>query len=129
MRTIDVFADVACPFAHAGLRRFVALRAERGLIEPVLRVHAWPLELVNDKPHDGASVPPKIAALREEVAPDAFRSFEPSVFPSTSLPAMAAEAAAYRVSPQLGEAFSLADATPSSSMARTSPSRRFSRSW
>lgn len=107
MRTIDVFADVACPFAHVGLRRFVAARAERGLGEPVLRVREWPLQLVNDKRHDGVSVAPKIAALRQEVAPDAFRSFEPSTFPKTSLPAMAAKAAAYRLDPRIGEAFSL----------------------
>lgn len=108
MRMIDVFADVVCPFAHVGLRRFVTVRAERNLVEPVLRVRAWPLEIVNDKSHDGASVAPKIAALRAEVAPDAFRSFEPSTFPKTSLPAMAAEAAAYRLGPRVGESFSLA---------------------
>jgi predicted DsbA family dithiol-disulfide isomerase len=107
VRTIDVFADVACPFAHVGLRRFVAVRAERGLTEPVLRVRAWPLELVNEKAHEGASLAPKIAALREQVAPGQFRSFDPSSFPGTSLPAMAAEAAAYRAGPEAGEAFSL----------------------
>lgn len=108
MRTIEVFADVACPFAHAGLRRFVAARTERGLVEPVLMVRAWPLELVNGKGHDGRSVAPKIAALREQVASDAFRSFDASTFPTTSRPAMTAEAAAYRTDPQAGEAFSLA---------------------
>lgn len=108
MTTIDVFADIACPFADVGLRRFVAVRSDRGLAEPILRVRAWPLELVNDKAHDGGSVTPRIAALRETVAPDAFRGFRPSTFPRTTLPAMAAEAAGYRVGDRAGEAFSLA---------------------
>ncbi len=103
-----MYADVACPFAHVGLRRLVAARVKRGLGEPVLRVRAWPLELVNGTGHDGTSVAPKVASLREQVAPDAFRSFEVSTFPTTSRPAMVVEAAAYRTGLRLGEAFSLA---------------------
>ena len=59
MNSLEVFADVACPFAHAGLARFVAFRCERGLAGPVLRVRAWPLELVNASVFDGASLVPK----------------------------------------------------------------------
>ena len=53
MDVIEVFADIACPFAHVGLRRFVTERERRGLDRPRLRVRAWPLELVNGKPFDG----------------------------------------------------------------------------
>ena len=44
---VDVFADVRCPFAHVGLRRLVTRRKQLGA-QLLLRVRAWPLELVND---------------------------------------------------------------------------------
>ena len=108
MRVVEVFADVACPFTHAGLRRFQAYRQQRGKTEPVLRVRAWPLELVNGKALDGPSLTPKIEALRADVAPDLFVGFGEHHFPATTLPAMAAEAAAYRQGLEVGERFSLA---------------------
>lgn len=108
MQTLEVFADVACPFAHVGLARFHAVREERGLIEPVLLVRAWPLELVNSQPFDGHALAPKVAALRAAVAADRFGGFDPERFPASSLPAMAAESAAYRIGAELGERFSLA---------------------
>ena len=107
MRSLEVFADVACPFAHIGLGRFTAFRRQRGLSEPILRVRAWPLELVNGKALDGPSLAPKIDAIRADVAPELFAGFDPLRFPATSLPAMASEAAAYRVGLHAGEAFSL----------------------
>ena len=61
VRTVEVFADVVCPFAHVGLRRFVARRAELGRSRPLLLVRAWPLELVNAKPFDPASVARNVA--------------------------------------------------------------------
>jgi predicted DsbA family dithiol-disulfide isomerase len=108
MTVVEVFADVACPFTHVGLRLFWAVRQQRGLREPVLRLRAWPLELVNGAALDGPSLVPKIAALRATVAPDLFGGFDPSRFPSTTLPALAAEAAAYRHGSDVGERFSLA---------------------
>jgi predicted DsbA family dithiol-disulfide isomerase len=108
METLEVFADVACPFTHVGLRRFVALREELGRSGPVLRVRAWPLEHVNGAALAGSTLAPKVAALRAGVAPDLFTAFDPATFPATSLPALAAEAAAYRAGPQVGQAFSLA---------------------
>ena len=107
MRSLEVFADVACPFAHIGLGRFTAFRRQRGLSEPILRVRAWPLELVNGKALDGPSLAPKIDAIRADVAPELFAGFDPLRFPATSLPAMASEAAAYRVGLHAGEAFSM----------------------
>ena len=108
MELLEVYADVACPFAHAGLARFVAFRDGRCLTEPRLHVRAWPLELVNGSPFDGYALAPKVAALRAEVAPDRFSGFDPASFPRSSLSAMVAEAAAHRTSPDVGERFSLA---------------------
>lgn len=107
MRSLEVFADVACPFAHVGLGRFAAFRRRRGLCEPILRVRAWPLELVNGSALDGPSLVPKVEAIRADVAPDLFAGFDPLRFPATSLPALVSEAAAYRVGLQVGEHFSL----------------------
>jgi predicted DsbA family dithiol-disulfide isomerase len=108
MNIVEVFADVACPFTHAGLCRFRAYRQVRGRTEPVLRVRAWPLELVNGAPLSGPSLTPKIAGLRASVAADLFAGFDEHRFPATTLPAMAAEAAAYRRSVPVGERFSFA---------------------
>lgn len=108
MALLEVFADVSCPFAHAGLRRFVDERAARGLSDPVLAVRAWPLEVVNGKPMTGESLVGKIASLREQVTPGRFAEFDPSTFPTTTLPAMAGEVAARRHSDETGEWFSLA---------------------
>ena len=103
-----MFADIGCPFAHAGLRAFVTHRRERGLTEPRLLVRAWPLELVNEAPHSASHLAPEIAALREDAAPDLFAGFDPEDFPTSTLGAMAAAAAAYRAGPEQGEVFSLA---------------------
>lgn len=108
MREIVVYADVTCPFTHAGLRRVVAERSRRGLDGDVLFVvRAWPLEVVNGDPLDPRHVAEEIAALRAEVAPDLFAGFDESAFPSTSLPALSLTSAAYAVSPELGEVAAL----------------------
>ena len=107
MTVIEVFADVACPFTHVGLRRFVDRRRERNPTA-LLRVRAWPLELVNGEPLPPELVAEEVQALREQVAPDLFTGFDPTQFPKTSLPAMALAAAAYRHSDRLGERVSLA---------------------
>ena len=51
---VEVFADVSCPFAHVGLR--VSSNTGRWCRRDdlVLRVRAWPLELVNGSPLDPA---------------------------------------------------------------------------
>jgi predicted DsbA family dithiol-disulfide isomerase len=110
-RVIEVFADVACPFTHVGLRRFVHLRAEagrdRGSDAVRLFVRSWPLEIVNAKPLAPDFVAEEIDELRAQVAPDMFAGFAKAKFPSTTVPAMALAAAAYEADLETGEAVSL----------------------
>jgi predicted DsbA family dithiol-disulfide isomerase len=107
MPVIEVFADVCCPFTHVGLRRFVEQRSNRARPDMVLRVRAWPLELVNGKPLDPAFIAEEVDELRAQVAADLFVGFDQSAFPATSLPAMALAAAAYERDDATGEAVSL----------------------
>ena len=106
-RTIEVFADVRCPFTHVGLRRLVERRAALGA-DVVLRIRAWPLELVNDAPLDPEMIAEEVAVLRAQVAPDLFSGFDPATFPSTSLPPLALAVAANAVRPEVGERVGLA---------------------
>jgi predicted DsbA family dithiol-disulfide isomerase len=105
--TVEVFADVTCPFAHVGLRRFVARREAVGFTRPILHVRAWPLELVNGELLERDLVAQHVAELRAQVAPDLFQAFDPEVLPLSSLPALELVAAAYEVSDVAGEHVSL----------------------
>jgi predicted DsbA family dithiol-disulfide isomerase len=105
--TIEVFADVLCPFTHVGLRRFVQKRASAAR-DVVLWVRSWPLEVVNGEPLEAGFVADEVAELRAQVAPDLFGGFDPDAFPSTSLPALALGAAGYRRDATTGEAVALA---------------------
>ena len=87
--TVEVWADVACPFAHVGL---TLLRRVRPDVD--VRVRSWPLELVNEAPFDGAHLAPEIKAVRDGVAPELFTGFDAAGFPASTLPALAAERAA-----------------------------------
>jgi len=106
--TVEVFADVVCPFTHVGLQRLVARRAELARDKPMLLVRAWPLELVNGRPLPPDVVAEEVAELQSSVAPDLFVGFEPAHFPATSLPALALAAHARRHGPSVGERCSLA---------------------
>lgn len=108
MPVLEVFADIGCPFTHVGLRRLAARRAELGRDDVVLRVHAWPLELVNGAPLDPAYIAEEVEVLRGTVAPDLFAGFDPAAFPGSSLPAMDLAHAAYGVDLATGERVSLA---------------------
>ena len=96
MRTVEVFADVLCPFTHVGLHTLIDRRVERGLDRPRLKIRAWPLELVNGLPLDADHIAAEIAALRASVRPDLFAGFSVQTFPKTSMPAFALTAAADR---------------------------------
>lgn len=104
---VEVFADVTCPFAHVGLRRFVALRTSLGISRPILRVRAWPLELVNGEPLEPGVVAQHVTELREQVAPDLFAGFARDVVPASSMPALELVAGAYERGDLTGERVSL----------------------
>lgn len=108
MTVIEVYADVCCPFTHVGLHTVVQRRDQLGRDDVVLRVRAWPLELVNGAPLNPMTTAVHVDALRSQVDPDLFALFDPSLFPLTSLPALAVAAAAYRQGDRLGEVVSLA---------------------
>jgi predicted DsbA family dithiol-disulfide isomerase len=106
-RVVEVFADVWCPFTHVGLRRLVEERARLGRDDVAFRVRAWPLELVNGEPMSAELVAEEVEALRAAVAPELFRGLDLRRFPSTTLPALALAAAAYRRDDRTGEQVSL----------------------
>jgi len=108
MTTIEVFADVQCPFTHVGLRRFVDRRRQLGRPDVRLRVRAWPLELVNGEPLAPDLIDEEVGELRRQVAPGLFGGFSRDVLPATSLPAMHLAAAAYERGDDAGEEESLA---------------------
>lgn len=107
MSIVEVFADVACPFTHVGLRRIVAARRARGATGVRLRCRAWPLEWVNGEPLAPGFVAHEVRALREQVAPELFARFDPARFPVSSIPALALAAVAYGVGIERGEMVSL----------------------
>ncbi|MBX7433582.1 DsbA family protein [Mycobacterium sp. Y57] len=109
MRIVEVFADVLCPFTHAGLHTLIDRRAALGHTEPRLRIRAWPLELINGKPLDAHHIGVEVAALRASVRPDLFTGFSVDSFPRTSMTAFALAAAANRSGdPVLSEEVGLA---------------------
>jgi predicted DsbA family dithiol-disulfide isomerase len=104
--SIEVFADILCPFTHVGLRRLVAARAARGATCSLV-IRAWPLEWINGRPIDAELAAHEIKGLERHVAPEVFAGFDPATFPRTSLPAFGLAAVAYEVGPSIGEAVSL----------------------
>ena len=107
-RLVDVYADVSCPFAHFSLRRFTERRRQADADHVRLRVHAWPLELVNGEALGAAKVTDEIADLRAQVAGDLFGGFEPSAFPSSTIAILGTATLAYQHGADTGEAFNLA---------------------
>jgi predicted DsbA family dithiol-disulfide isomerase len=108
MATIEVYADIWCPFAHVGLRTVLRRRNELGRDDMPVRVRSWPLELVNGESLNVESTAAHVEELREQVAPDMFAAFDPDHFPLSTLPALALAHAAYRKDDRTGEAVSLA---------------------
>jgi predicted DsbA family dithiol-disulfide isomerase len=106
--TIEVYADIWCPFAHVGLQTAAERLRLIGRDDIPMRVRAWPLELVNGSPLDAEVTAHHVAELRAQVAPELFAGFDPEHFPSSSLPALALAATAYRRGDVVGEAASFA---------------------
>lgn len=106
--TIEVFADVWCPFAYVGLRTIAAELERRKRTDASMLVRAWPLELVNGAPMNPTKTEEHIHHLRASVAPDLFRGFNRDTFPTTTIPAMALTARAYRRDTATGTAMAFA---------------------
>jgi predicted DsbA family dithiol-disulfide isomerase len=107
MTTVEVFADISCPFTHVGLKRVVAqLRLLDRDTELIVR--AWPLEWVNDGPLEAGPVAAKIAAFEEQLGIDDFRGFRADAWPDTTIPALNLAAVAFEVDASTGLAVSLA---------------------
>ncbi len=107
VRTIELFADIGCPFTHVGLRRFVDRRRELGREDVRLWVRSWPLEVVNGTPLDPQFIDEEVADLREQLGDTLFTGFSAAAFPSTSMPAMSLAAVAYGHGVERGEQVSL----------------------
>ncbi len=110
--TIEVFADIWCPFTHVGLRTIEEERVRRDRTDVAIWVRAWPLELVNGAPLDPAVTREHTDDLREQVAPKLFRHLDVERFPSSTLDALALVNRAYRTDIRAGErvSFALRDA-------------------
>ena len=105
--TIEVFAEITCPFAYVGLEHVVAHIAELDAPIDVI-VRAWPLEWVNGTGLAFDGVETKAAALCEQLDVDRFAGLRPGHWPSTTIPAHALAAAAYGIHPATGLAVSMA---------------------
>ena len=118
--TIEVFADIWCPFTHVGLRAIQEQRARSGRTDVAIWVRAWPLELVNGAPLDPTVTWEHAADLRDEVAPELFRHLDVDRFPSSTLDALALANRAYRSGLQVGERMTSRSEMPSSKRGGTS---------
>jgi len=103
--TVEVFAEITCPFAYVGLHHVIDHVAE--IDEPVdVIVRAWPLEWVNGTGLAFDSVEIKAAALCEQLGVDVFNGLRADSWPSSTIPALGLAAAAYAVDVPTGLAVS-----------------------
>ncbi len=105
-RRLEVFADITCPFTHVGLKRVVAQLDELGA-DVDLVVRAWPLEWVNGEMFDAEAIATKIGVLHDQLGVEDFTGFDPSSWPTTSIPALNLCAAAAREGTAKGIAVAL----------------------
>jgi predicted DsbA family dithiol-disulfide isomerase len=103
---IEVFADITCPFTHAGLKCVTAQLASADS-DAELIVRAWPLEWVNGTPLEAGSVGAASAALQQQLAVNDFGGFNADTWPETSIPALNLVAQAYTIDAATGLALSL----------------------
>lgn len=105
--TVEVFADITCPFTHVGLKRVVQLVTETARSVDVI-VRAWPLEWVNGVAMDVAPVQVKAKALCEQLSVVDFDGLSAEQWPTTTIPALNLAARAYERDTTTGLAVSLA---------------------
>lgn len=103
--TVEVFAEITCPFAYVGLQHVIEHVAELD-DPPRVIVRAWPLEWVNGTGLAFDGVETKAAALREQLGIDAFNGLQASAWPTTTIPALALASAAYQIDVPTGIAVS-----------------------
>ena len=106
MTTVEVFADITCPFTHVGLKRVIHHVARMTTPADVI-VRAWPLEWVNGAPLDVDAVVVKAGALTEQLGVDDFSGLRADRWPSTTIPALNLAASGYERDPATGLAVSL----------------------
>ncbi|MGB9345326.1 MAG: hypothetical protein WCA90_04780, partial [Ilumatobacteraceae bacterium] len=92
--TVEVFADITCPFTHVGLKQVV--RHVDEMDSPIdVVVRAWPLEWVNGAPLDVAAVAVKAEALTDQLGVDDFSGLRADRWPSSTIAALNLAASAY----------------------------------
>jgi 2-hydroxychromene-2-carboxylate isomerase len=106
MTTVEVFADITCPFTHVGLKRVIDHVAEMDTPAEVI-VRAWPLEWVNGSPLNVDAVVMKSVALTEQLGVDDFSGLRADAWPATTIPALNLAASAYQRDAETGLAVSL----------------------
>ncbi len=106
MTTVEVYADITCPFAHVGLKRVVQHIDEMSVPADVL-VRSWPLEWVNGEPLAVDPVLVKAQALTDQLGVDDFAGLRADAWPTSTIPALNLVAAAYDRDPATGLAISL----------------------
>ena len=123
MPYIEVFADVACPFTHVGLRRLAAHRDTFGRDDVVLRVLAWPARARERPSHRPGRGHRGDRRVGRDAAADLFARYSEASFPATSMPALDLAHAAAHVDDREGEQMSLALRTALLKTAAMSPTR------
>ncbi|MEM8745145.1 MAG: DsbA family protein [Actinomycetota bacterium] len=106
MTTVEVFADINCPFTHVGLKQVVQHVSEMSEPADVI-VRAWPLEWVNGTPLAVDAVLTKAAALTEQLGIDDFAGLRSDRWPDTTIPGLNLAAVAYERDAATGLAVSL----------------------
>ena len=106
MQTVEVYADITCPFTHVGLKRVVQHVKEMSAPAEVI-VRAWPLEWVNGTPLTVDAVIAKAQALTEQLGVDDFAGLRADAWPATTIPALNLAAIAYERDAATGLAVSL----------------------
>jgi predicted DsbA family dithiol-disulfide isomerase len=105
--TVEVFADITCPFSHVGLKRVVEHLAQIDhFIEVIVR--AWPLEWVNGTALGAAAVVMKAGVLHDQIGVNDFAGFRENRWPRTTIPALELAATAYAIDAASGLAVSMA---------------------
>jgi predicted DsbA family dithiol-disulfide isomerase len=106
MTTVEVFADITCPFTHVGLKRVVQHLSEMTGPADVI-VRAWPLEWVNGTPLAVGAVTVKARALTEQLGIDDFAGLRADAWPTSTIPALNLAASAYERDAATGLAVSI----------------------